>query len=192
MDAAVEMVYRRHDIRRNIEGLPGPTENFLTDQQLLTPALYRNAMARYAGHVQVVATEHEGVRRGVTVTAACSVSDNPPTVLVCLNGSNENNAIFEKSGVFALNSLAAHHQALATAFAGLSGVAVDERFAMGEWRKLVTGAPVLSDAVVSFDCRLIDIKPVSTHFVMFGEVVGLHFGPHSPSLIYLDRDFRTL
>ena len=192
MDAAVEMVYRRHDIRRNIGGLPGPTENFLTDQQLLTPALYRNAMARYAGHVQVVATEHEGVRRGVTVTAACSVSDNPPTVLVCLNGSNENNAIFEKSGVFALNSLAAHHQALATAFAGLSGVPAEERFAIGEWRKLVTGAPVLSDAVVSFDCRLIDIKPVSTHFVMFGEVVGLHFGPHNQSLIYLDRDFRTL
>ena len=164
----------------------------LTDQPFLDPVHYRNGMARYAGHVQVVTTEFEGGRRGVTVTAACSVSDNPPTVLVCLNGSNASNAIFERSGVFALNSLAAHHQALATGFAGLSGVPADERFALGDWKTLVTGAPVLADAVVSFDCRLTDMKRVSTHFVMFGEVKAMHFGEANPSLIYLDRGFRSL
>ncbi|MBW6419895.1 flavin reductase [Rhizobium sp. XQZ8] len=164
----------------------------LPDKPLLDPILYRNGMARYAGHVQVVTTEFEGVRRGVTVTAACSVSDNPPTVLVCLNGSNVNNAIFEKSGVFALNSLAAHHQSLATAFAGLSGVPAEERFGIADWKVLETGAPVLADAVVSFDCRLTDIKRVSTHFVMFGEVKAMYFGEANPSLIYLDRGFHTL
>ncbi|WP_117191208.1 flavin reductase [Rhizobium terrae] len=164
----------------------------LTDQPLLDPVRYRNGMARYAGHVQIVTTEFQGMRRGVTVTAACSVSDDPPTVLVCLNSSNANNAIFEKSGVFALNSLAAHHQALATAFAGLSGVPAGERFSLATWKTLETGAPVLADAVVSFDCRLTDIKPVSTHFVMFGEVEAMHFGEANPSLIYLDRGFRTL
>ncbi|MFB9950905.1 flavin reductase [Rhizobium puerariae] len=164
----------------------------LTDQPFLDPVLYRNGMARYAGHVQVVTTEFEGVSRGVTVTAACSVSDNPPSVLVCLNGSNANNAVFGKSGVFALNSLAAHHQPLAMAFAGLSGVPLGERFLLGDWVRLVTGAPVLADAVVGFDCRLTDIKQVSTHFVMFGEVKAIHFGPEAPSLIYLDRGFHTL
>ncbi|WP_210055416.1 flavin reductase [Neorhizobium petrolearium] len=164
----------------------------LSDQTFPDPAIYRNGMARYAGHVQVVTTEFEGVRRGVTVTAACSASDNPPTVLVCLNHSNANNAIFERSGIFALNSLAASHQTLATAFAGLSGVPAGERFALGTWTTLATGAPVLADAVVSFDCRLTDIKHVSTHFVMFGEVKAIHFGPEAPSLIYLDRGFRTL
>jgi len=164
----------------------------LSDQPFVDPALYRDGMARYAGHVQVVTTEFEGVRRGVTVTAACSVSDNPPTVLACLNGSNASNAIFRKSGIFALNSLAAHHQALATAFAGLSGVPANERFALGTWTTLATGAPVLTDAVVSFDCRLTEIKHVSTHFVMFGEVTAIHFGEAQPSLIYLDRGFHTL
>ena len=158
----------------------------------LDPVLYRNGMARYAGHVQVVTTEFEGVRRGVTVTAACSVSDNPPTVLVCLNSSNPNNAIFEKSGVFALNALAAHHQSVAAAFAGLNGVPAQERFGSADWKVLETGAPVLADAVVSFDCRLTDIKQMSTHFVMFGEVKAMHFGEANPSLIYLDRGFHTL
>ncbi|WP_315859673.1 flavin reductase [Pseudorhizobium xiangyangii] len=164
----------------------------MTEQQQLDPVVYRNGMARYAGHVQVVTTEYEGVKRGVTVTAACSVSDNPPSLLVCLNSSNANNEIFLKSGVFALNSLAAHHQSLAIGFAGLSAVAAEDRFASGEWQTLVTGAPVLSDAVVSFDCRLTDVKQASTHFVLFGEVVAMHFGSSSSSLIYLDRGFRTL
>jgi cob(II)yrinic acid a,c-diamide reductase len=164
----------------------------LTDQPFLDPVLYRNGMARYAGHVQVVTTEFNGVRRGVTVTAACSVSDNPPSLLVCLNSSNANNAIFAESGIFALNSLAAHHQGLATAFAGLSGVPADERFLLGSWKTLFTGAPVLTDATVSFDCRITEIKQASTHFVMFGEVKAIHFGPEASSLIYLDRGFRTL
>lgn len=156
------------------------------------PVLYRNGMARYAGHVQLVTTQFEGVKRGVTVTAACSVSDNPPTVLVCLNGSNANNAIFEKSGVFALNSLAAHHQSLAATFAGLATVSADDRFSVGDWTTLATGAPVLADAAVSFDCRLTDIKQVSTHFVMFGEVEAMHFGESASSLIYLHRGFHSL
>ena len=164
----------------------------LTDQQYLDPAIYRNGMARYAGHVQIATTEHEGMKRGVTVTAACSVSDNPPSLLVCLNSSNINNEIFLKSGVFALNSLAAHHQDLAMGFAGLSGVAAEERFSSGHWQTLATGAPVLSDAVVSFDCRLTDVKPASTHFVLFGEVKAIHFGPANPPLLYLERGFHSL
>ncbi len=164
----------------------------MSNPYLFDPALYRSGMARYAGHVQLVTTEFEGVRRGVTVTAACSVSDNPPTVLVCLNAGNPNNAIFERSGVFALNALAAHHEGLATAFAGFGGISAEERFAAGEWKRLATGAPVLADAVVSFDCRLTAIQPVSTHFVMFGEVEAIHFGEANPSLLYLDRGFRTL
>ncbi|HEX5935843.1 MAG TPA: flavin reductase [Pseudorhizobium sp.] len=164
----------------------------VAEQQQVDPVAYRNGMARYAGHVQVVTTEHGGVKRGVTVTAACSVSDNPPSLLVCLNRSNPNNEIFLRSGFFALNSLAAHHQSLAVGFAGLGGVSSGERFSTGDWQTIATGAPVLSDAVVAFDCRVSDIKPVSTHFVLFGEVVGMHFGAQDPALIYLDRNFRTL
>ncbi len=167
-------------------------EKPLTDQPALDPILYRNGMARYAGHVQVVTTALGGVERGVTVTAACSVSDAPPMVLVCLNNSNANNAIFEKAGVFALNALGDRHQALAAAFAGLNGLPVKDRFAMGRWRTLVTGAPVLDDAVVSFDCELAEVKQMSTHSIMFGRVKAVHFGPETPSLIYLDRAFRTV
>jgi cob(II)yrinic acid a,c-diamide reductase len=162
----------------------------VTAQTDIDPRLYRDGMSRYAGHVQVVTTTFGEERRGVTVTAACSVSDAPPTVLVCLNNGNPNNAIFERAGVFALNALGDQHEALAAAFAGFSRLPTQERFAFGQWSRLVTGAPVLDDAVVSFDCELVDIKQMSTHAVMFGQVVAVHLGPESPSLIYRDRSFR--
>ena len=67
-----------------------------------------------------------------------------------------------------------------------------DRFALAEWQTLVTGAPVLSDAIVSFDCRVTDSKVTATHTVLFGEVKAVHFGPREASLIYLDRGYRSL
>ena len=52
------------------------------------PQDYRDAMARFAGAVHVITTDGRAGKRGTTVIAACSVSDIPPTVLVCLNREN--------------------------------------------------------------------------------------------------------
>lgn len=156
------------------------------------PQAYRDAMARYAGHVQIVTATLNGERRGVTVTAACSVSDNPGTVLVCLNASNPKNDIFRAAGHFALNTLSAGQKHIADAFSGLTGVGDDERFRTGEWDRLVTGAPVLAGASAVFDCRLIDIKTVHTHMVLFGEVAGLRIGQGRSGLIYHARRYHEL
>jgi cob(II)yrinic acid a,c-diamide reductase len=154
--------------------------------------LYRDAMARYAGHVQLVTTAHNGLRRGVAVTAACSVSDNPPTVLVCLNHNNEKNEIFFESGVFALNSLASHQQPLSHAFSGLEKLTREQRFGFGNWDTLVTGSPALVDAIATYDCRIVKLVPHATHTIMIGEVAALRLGSHNPALVYMDRSYRTL
>ena len=164
----------------------------MLNRQSTDPKHYRDAMARYAGHVQLATTAQDGVRRGVTVTAACSVSDNPGIVLVCLNASNPKNALFHESGVFALNSLTAEQEALANAFSGLEQLDVDERFARAKWDTIATGAPTLIGAAAVFDCRLIDSKSVATHTVLFGEVVGVRIGEPAPALVYLDRGYHAL
>ena len=115
----------------------------MLDRLVVDSSLYRDAMSRYAGHVQIVTTAHEGEKRGVTITAACSVSDNPAMVLACVNASNPKNAIFEKSGRFALNTLSAEQIELANAFSGRNPLLTsEERFSMGNWQELVTGSPV--------------------------------------------------
>ena len=164
----------------------------LLQTKIVHPQDYRDAMAHFAGAVNLVTTDGPAGRRGVTVSAACSVSDNPATVLVCLMKSNPLNALFEENGVFVLNTLASSHQPLAEAFSGKGKLEQDERFALGEWETLVTGAPVLSGALASFDCRLIEAKDMSTHRVLFGEVTGLKAASNLAPLIYHNRAYHSL
>ncbi|QRM56941.1 flavin reductase family protein [Sinorhizobium sp. BG8] len=167
-------------------------ETDVLDRLMMDPSLYRDAMSRYAGHVQVITAAHEGERRGVTITAACSVSDNPATVLACLNARNPSNSIFEKSGSFALNTLSADQEDVANVFSGREPLTPAERFARFSWGELVTGAPALSDALAVFDCRLIEVKVMATHMILFGEVVAVNFGTQKPPLLYMDRGYRTI
>ncbi|PDT03757.1 4-hydroxyphenylacetate 3-monooxygenase [Rhizobium chutanense] len=164
----------------------------MLNRQHIDPGLYRDAMSRYAGHVQLVTTVMEGVRRGVTITAACSVSDNPASVLICLNNTNPKNEIFFRSGIFVLNTLGAHHQGVADAFSGRTALADDARFGSARFETLVTGAPVLADALAAFDCRVTDIKEMPTHNVIFGEVAAVRFSEKHPALLYLNRDYHAL
>jgi cob(II)yrinic acid a,c-diamide reductase len=168
-----------------------PGENILNEKPL-DPVRYRDAMSRYAGHVQLVTTVHGGTRRGVIITAACSVSDNPATVLICLNSSNAKNDIFLQSRIFSLNALGAHHQRLADTFSGRVPEAPDDRFAAAEFDTLETGAPVLADALAAFDCRVTEVIRGSTHNVIFGEVVAVRFTEAKPALLYMHRDYHSL
>jgi cob(II)yrinic acid a,c-diamide reductase len=154
--------------------------------------LFRDAMSRFAGAVHVVTTDGEAGRRGVTVSAACSVSDSPPTLLVCLNRNNAHNVLFDKNGVFVLNTLGAVHQPLAVAFSGKEHLTQDERFALASWDVMETGAPVLVDALASFECRLIDAKDVATHRVLFGEVTGIRTSDSLSALVYHHRGYHII
>ena len=153
---------------------------------------YRDAMARFAGHVHVITTDGAAGRRGTTVIAACSVSDDPPTILVCFNRHNPNNSVFFDNGVFALNTLAVRHEAMASAFAGLTDLPQEDRFAMGQWTTLSTGSPVLADAMATFDCEITEARDLATHRVLFGKVTGLALADSLTPLIYFNRAWRSL
>ncbi|MVA97357.1 flavin reductase [Nitratireductor sp. CAU 1489] len=158
----------------------------------IEPRHYRDAMAQFAGAVHVITTDGPFGRRGVTAIAACSVTDNPPTILVCLNRENENNDCFLRNGVFALNTLAASHEALSSDFSGLTGKSQDARFAAAEWDRISTGAPVLKGALAVFDCEIVDTKELGTHRVYFGRVTGLDIGDSLDPLVYHNRAYRVL
>src|SRR5262245_60201629 len=156
------------------------------------PQHYRDAMARFAGAVHVITTDGPAGRRGTTVIATCSVSDSPPTVLVCLNRENRSNDLFLDNGRFALNTLPADFRSLAEAFSGLTGLTQDERFALGEWDLLSTGSPALKGALAVFDCEIIDHKDHATHRVLFGKVTGLRIGDRLEPLLYFNRAYHAL
>jgi cob(II)yrinic acid a,c-diamide reductase len=156
------------------------------------PQTYRDAMARFAGAVHIVTTDGPAGKRGATVIATCSVSDSPPTVLVCINRENLKNEAFIQNGNFALNTLASDQQALAEAFSGQTGLPLDERFAVAEWDRIASGAPTLVGALAVFDCEIIDTKDHATHRILFGQVTGIRIGEGLHPLMYFNRDYRRL
>jgi cob(II)yrinic acid a,c-diamide reductase len=158
----------------------------------ISPAEYRDAMARIAEQIHVVTTDGEAGRRVVAATAVTSVSDNPATILVCLNLSIAENDLYLRNGVFAVSTLGERHEALARACSGQTGAGQEERFALGGWERMATGAPVLSDAVAGFDCTVIEAVEMATHRVLFGRVKALSLGGGDRPLIYHNRRYRVL
>ncbi|EGI75647.1 NADH-dependent FMN reductase RutF [Hylemonella gracilis] len=156
----------------------------------VTRAEFRDAMARLGAAVHIVTTDGPAGRAGFTASAVCSVSDEPPTLLVCLNRSASVYPTFQANGVLCVNVLAPDHQALSTLFGGKTPM--DERFAAAQWHRLETGAPRLHDAVVSFDCRVQRHSAMGTHDVLFCEVVALSMGEAAQGLIYFDRRYHAL
>jgi flavin reductase len=159
---------------------------------MISKQLYRDGMARFAAAVHIVTTDGPAGPTGFTASAACSVTDDPPTLLVCLNRASELHPIFQENGVFCLNTLAAGQQELAELFARRGGMPMQERFAMPVWEKLETGSPFFRDALVAFDCRIAEVREVGTHWVMFGAVVEIRMSGGTSALLYMRRSYFDL
>src|SRR5499427_9529977 len=95
------------------------------------PALFRDAMSRLGAAVHVVATDGPAGKAGFTATAVCSVSDTPPTLLVCLNRRSTSGPVLQTNEVFCVNTLAGDGEPVADMFAGRSGAVKDARFVTG-------------------------------------------------------------
>jgi flavin reductase len=156
------------------------------------PAAFREAMSRLGAAVHVITTAGPGGKAGATATAVCSVSDTPPTVLMCLNRRSKTNPAVVENGVFCVSTLGDGGAEIADIFAGRTGVTGSDRFASGEWTTLSTGSPVLASAVIAFDCRIIEVRSVGSHNVFFGAVEAVRVGPSGPALVYHDRAYKRV
>ena len=153
---------------------------------------YRNAMARLGAAVSVITTDGPAGRLGFTASAVCSVTDSPPTLLVCMNRDSAQNDAFKRNGVLCVNTLAASQEALSPLFAGFGDVPMAGRFDAAGWTTLQTGSPVLTGAVVAFDCRIAQTTEVGTHSVIFCEVQAIQSGPVHEGLMYFGRSYHVL
>ena len=151
---------------------------------------FRLAMRNLAGAVNIVSTAHSGHRYGMTATAVCSATADPPTVLACLNRVTSTHGALVKAGIFCVNVLRFEDYELSTAFAGAQ--AGETRFRARDWTKLATGAPVLSDALASFDCRVVNSLDHGTHTIFLGEVESILIGRKGKPLMYAGGQYAKL
>jgi flavin reductase len=152
--------------------------------------IFRDGMARLGAAVTVVTSDGPAGRVGFTATAVTSVTDEPPTLLVCINRKSSSFAAVMENGVLAVNVLTAEQQPVAERFGGK--VALAERFDGEDWRSGATGAPVLAVAAVAFECRIVEGVDLGTHRVLYCAVKGVTLSPDASGLVYFSRGYRAL
>ncbi len=152
-------------------------------------------MSRSAATVSVVATDGPAGRAGVTVSTLCSVSADPPQLLVCVHHRSAACDALRHNGRFSVNVLRDDQWAVSDSFAGRGAAPGGDKFACAEWTALSTGAPALVGALVAYDCRLARHLRCGSHVIFIGDVVDVAIGDAEATgggtLVYANRAYAT-
>jgi len=155
------------------------------------PADFKRALAHLAGGIVVVtATDAAGDPAGLTATSVCSVSLEPPLVLVCLGTGSRTHDAIAASGRYALNVLGAGQPALSAHFAR-SG---ENKFDGVEWSPGRHGSPLLAGAIAACECEIDRAVPAGDHTIFIARVVAAvaDEGPHARPLLWFRGAHRLL
>ena len=153
---------------------------------------FRSAMANLSAAVTVVTTDGRRGRAGLTVSAACSVTDSPPTVLVCVNRSSRSHDVLVGNGRLCLNVLGREHEALAMHFAGATRVPTAERFTDERWDLGTYGVPVLRGAAAAVIGTVRHGREAGSHTVLFVDVEQVRTDDDGGALVYFRRRFHEI
>ena len=153
-------------------------------------AEFKLGMRSLAGAVNIITCRHDGHPYGMTATAVCSATAEPPTVLVCINRGTTTHDAVASAGIFCVNVLRQDDRELSGLFSGAQKG--EGRFRDEQWERLFTGAPVLKNALVAFDCRVVNCLAHGTHTVYLGEVEQLLIGRKGKPLLFADGQYAKL
>jgi flavin reductase (DIM6/NTAB) family NADH-FMN oxidoreductase RutF len=151
---------------------------------------FRETMRLVPAAVGVITTVHEGRRYGLTATAICSLSAEPPQLLICINRASSLHAPLAASRRLAVNFLSTDQSEVAKAFS-IRGEDPELRFAAGRWGRNAAGLPTLADAVAVLECELVEDMPRASHSVFIGQVTSVATNDLAP-LLYHSGQYRRL
>ena len=155
---------------------------------------FRNAMSYLTGAVNIITTSGKEGFHGFTASAVCSVTDSPPTLLVCMNSQSALYPYFVQNETLAVNVLRAGQEDISAIFAN-PHIDRDARFASARWSSLRSGAPILEDALVGFDCRIIQTHTLGTHTIFYSEILAIHCQEdqeRNEGLVYYNRKYHVI
>ncbi|QPC94721.1 flavin reductase family protein [Mesorhizobium sp. INR15] len=158
------------------------------------PRGFKQGMRALAGAVAILATEdQEHGCCGLTATAICSLSAEPPCLLVCLNQKSSMAAIIRQGTPFSINLPAHDQEHVARAFGGMTIAKGVARFSAGSWVRGESGAPRLVGARAVFECLVDDVIARASHVIVIGLVLAVALDRESRDpLLYADGRFATV
>jgi flavin reductase (DIM6/NTAB) family NADH-FMN oxidoreductase RutF len=151
-------------------------------------ASFRRALGQFASGVTVVTTrDAAGQTLGLTVSAFCSVSLEPPLVLVCIDHRSDANRGLRESGGFAVSVLDETQEPVSRRFAA-PGSGKLEGFGFVDGAH---GLPLVPGAIAHLECRVRSFHDEGDHAVWVGEVLGVAARPGRP-LVHHAGAYRRL
>jgi flavin reductase (DIM6/NTAB) family NADH-FMN oxidoreductase RutF len=156
----------------------------------ITAQQFRDALRLWASGVAVVTTSRERGVLGITVSSFCSLSLDPPLVLICVEKRAASHARIGAERAFAVNILRDDQRPLADAAAGRSGPRGNLLEGVG-WRRVKSGAPVLEESLAWLDCVLVEALPGGDHTIFVGRVEAAGQTAGRP-LLWFGSDYRRI
>ncbi len=153
--------------------------------------LFKQSMRLLAGGGCIVATSSEGEWHGLTMTAVCSLTMDPPSLIACVNRDAGAHGIMSTTRRVSVNVLSHDHMDLAELFSS-SRIKGPERFDERKWIRMANGLPALIDALAVLDCEVVQETVVGQHSVFFCEAKNARLQPNSKPLVHFDREFYAV
>ncbi len=149
---------------------------------------FRAALSRFPSGVTVVTTKDgEGRFFGITVSAFCSVSLEPPMILVCIERTTGSHEALVHSGIFVVNMLSEDQVEISERFASPS----TEKFDDLEFELSDAGLPIIADIAVSIECTVASVTAAGDHSIFIANVDKVHVTDAEP-LVYFHSEYRAL
>lgn len=170
--------------------------NFLAEVFMSNPSLctlMKAGMRRLAAGVCVLSTRTEhGVPFAMTVSSVTSVSDDPASLLVCINKQvSQQEHLTTLGNVFAVNILSKDQQDISNLCAGRDELR--DRFSLGAWKYNDEGVPYLQDAQAVFFCKVDMASAYGTHHIVVGLINHVEIGEGNVDpLIYVDGKYALI
>ena len=152
------------------------------------PREFRDALGRFATGVALVTAAPDGELNGLIVNSLTSVSLEPPLILFCPSRSSVTWSRMRGAGRFAVNVLSRDLEA----FVARAASPGSNRFAGVTWTPGGGGAPLLTDALASFECETVGEHPGGDHWIVVGRVDALHVSPTRDPLVFYEGGFHGL
>ncbi|HET9508124.1 MAG TPA: flavin reductase family protein [Gaiellaceae bacterium] len=147
-------------------------------------------MSAFPTGVAIVTTlDEEGEPKGLTTNAICSVSADPPMLLVCVDRTSRTLAALRHARRFVVNFMSDGCADLCALFASKA----DDKFADVAWEPGLGGVPCLVEQALAIaECRTEQELEAGDHLVLTGVVeAGRRPDPERVPILYYRRTYGS-
>ena len=149
----------------------------------ITDDTFKELMKRFASGVTLITFENEGKYSGLTVSSFCSLSMNPPLILICIDKKIPSHKTLKNGASFGVNICTSEQGKLAWDFAN-SNIDKNELILSQNHRITDNKVPLLNDCLASMECKIKEAYEGGDHTIFVGQIENGDFDEESDPLIY--------